>query len=257
MEEKQVITPPKKPTTERYFLAGPHSRYKELQFMFKVMRQFMKGFRKLHFAGPCVTVFGSARFNEGHPYYELARKTGTMIAELGFTVMTGGGPGIMEAANRGAKEAGGRSVGCNIKLPVEQAPNAYLDRWIILDHFFVRKVLLMKYSYAFVVLPGGFGTLDEFFEALTLIQTKKIKNFPIILMGTEYWKTMIGFINELDDRGTIGVEDLELLKITDDIEEAAEHLREFAIKAFKLQRKEIPVPIKILGEKQLKQKPAV
>jgi uncharacterized protein (TIGR00730 family) len=234
--------------TERYFLEGPHSRRKELAFLFKVMRQFFKGFRTMHFIGPCVTVFGSARFKEGHPYYELARKMGSEISKLGFTVMTGGGPGT-------AKEAGGRSVGCNIRLPMEQQPNPYLDKWITLDQFFVRKVLLLKYSYAFVVLPGGFGTLDELFETITLIQTKKIENFPVILMGKEYWKTMINFINELDDQGTISVDDLKLLRITDDVEEAVGFLRKYAIEEFKLQRKKAPEPIGILGEKKLKPKP--
>jgi len=149
------------------------------------MRDFLRGFRTLHFVGPCVTVFGSARIKREDPNYELARKMGAAIARLGFTVMTGGGPGIMEAANRGAKEVGGRSVGCNIELPSEQAANPYLDRCVRMHYFFVRKALLIKYSYAFVVMPGGAGTLDELFEAVTLIQTGKIKNFPIVIMGTD------------------------------------------------------------------------
>ncbi|MCY7410136.1 MAG: TIGR00730 family Rossman fold protein [Chitinophagales bacterium] len=248
--EKDLIKPVTTPSedTEHYFLEGPHSRFDEFKFVFKVMGEFIKGFRKLHFIGPCVTVFGSARFKEGHPHYEMARKVGGMLSSLGFTVMTGGGPGIMEAANRGAREAGGRSVGCNILLAMEQAPNRYLDRWITLNHFFVRKVLLLKYSYAFVVMPGGFGTMDELFETITLIQTKKIQNFPIILMGKEYWNTMINFINELDDRETISVEDLQLLKITDDIEEAKEHIQNFAINAFRLKQRVETRPAKILGE---------
>jgi uncharacterized protein (TIGR00730 family) len=213
-----------------------------------VLREFINGFRKLSFIGPCVTVFGSARFREGNIYYEMARKAGGEIAKMGFTIMTGGGPGIMEAANRGAKEAGGKSVGCNIRLPMEQSHNPYLDKWITLDHFFVRKVLLLKYSYAFVVMPGGFGTMDELFETLTLIQTKKVKNFPVILMGKEYWNTMIGFMNELDDRGTINVEDLELLKITDDIEEAKVHIQKFAIDTYKLRRRKELKPAAFLGE---------
>jgi len=248
---KQHPPAPPATSTERHFLEGPRSRSKEFSFLLKVMGQFIRGFRTLHFVGPCVTVFGSARFKEGHEYYELTRKVGSMIADLGFTVMTGGGPGIMEAANRGAKEAGGISIGCNIRLPVEQKPNPYLDKWIILNHFFVRKILLVKYSYAFIVMPGGFGTLDELFETITLIQTKKIENFPVILMGKKYWSTMINFINELDDQGTISVEDLNLLKITDDIEEAAEHLRKHAILEFKLLEKERPKPIAILGEKKI------
>src|SRR5579871_3702280 len=165
---------------DTYFLEGPHSRGSELLFSLRVFREFIRGFRNLHFVGPCVTVFGSARFTEAHPYYEMAREIGQKLAALGFSVMTGGGPGIMEAANRGAKEANGLSLGCNIRLPVEQKPNAYLDRWVTFDHFFVRKVLLFKYSYAFVIMPGGFGTSDELFEALTLVQTSKISHFPIV-----------------------------------------------------------------------------
>src|SRR5215471_5155273 len=166
--------------SERKFLEGPRTRIKELAFTMEVVGEFIRGFRALHFVGPCVTVFGSARFNENHPYYKMAREMGAGIASMGFTVMTGGGPGIMEAANRGAHEAGGYSVGCNILLPGEQKANPYLDKWITLDHFFVRKVLLLKYSYAFVVMPGGFGTMDELFETLTLIQTGKMYSFPVI-----------------------------------------------------------------------------
>src|SRR6186997_220393 len=142
MEDDEPNKPaPPATNTERQFLEGPHSRAKEISFLMSVMRQFIRGFRKLHFVGPCVTVFGSARYKEGHEYYELARETGKMLSHLGFTVMTGGGSGIMEAANRGAKEAGGISVGCNIRLPVEQVPNPYLDKWITLDYFFLRKFL--------------------------------------------------------------------------------------------------------------------
>jgi uncharacterized protein (TIGR00730 family) len=172
---------------DEIFLEGPRSRFEEFITLLKVMRDFLRGFRVLHFVGPCVTVFGSARIKPDDPNYELARKMGAAIARLGFTVMTGGGPGIMEAANRGAKEVGGRSVGCNIELPFEQPGNPYLDRCVRMHYFFVRKALLVKYSYAFVVMPGGAGTLDELFEAVTLIQTGKIKNFPIVIMGTDYW----------------------------------------------------------------------
>src|SRR6266496_3659443 len=147
---------------DEIFLEGPRSRFAEFLTLPKVMRDFLRGFRVLHFVGPCVTVFGSARIKIDNPHYEVARKMGAAIAQLGFTVMTGGGPGIMEAANRGAKEIGGRSVGCNIELPFEQKPNAYLDRCVTLHYFFVRKTLLVKYSYAFVVFPGGAGTVDEF-----------------------------------------------------------------------------------------------
>ena len=162
---------------ETVFLEGPHSRWQELKFLFHVLGQFIYGFRKLHFLGPCVTVFGSARFKETHPYYGKAREIGAEVVKLGFTIMTGGGPGIMEAANRGAKEAHGRSIGCNIILPHEQKPNGYLDRWVDIDYFFIRKVLLTKYSYAFVVMPGGYGTLDEFFE-----ETGEC--LPVMISGT-------------------------------------------------------------------------
>src|SRR5213083_1970801 len=179
-----VVAPPER--ADEIFLEGPRSRFAEFCTLLRVMRDFLRGYRALHFVGPCVTVFGSARIKPDDPHYELALKMGAAIARLGFTVMTGGGPGIMEAANRGAKEVGGYSVGCNIVLPQEQKPNAFLDRWMTFRHFFVRKLMLVKYSYAFIAMPGGFGTLDEIFESATLIQTHKIENFPLVLMGKEY-----------------------------------------------------------------------
>jgi uncharacterized protein (TIGR00730 family) len=217
---------------EDIFLEGPKSRLGEFITLLRVMRDFLRGFRVLHFVGPCVTVFGSARIKIDDPHYELARKMGAAIARLGFTVMTGGGPGIMEAANRGAKEVGGRSVGCSIQLPVEQKPNAYLDRCVTLRHFFVRKTLLVKYSYAFVFLPGGAGTLDELFEALTLIQTGKIKSFPIVIMGTEYWRELIGFIDKMAKFGMISASDIDLIYATDSVEEAITHIQSKAIEPF-------------------------
>src|SRR6201997_4340077 len=188
---------------DEIFLEGPRSRLEEFFTLLRVMRDFLRGFRTLHFVGPCVTVFGSARVQIDNPYYELARKMGTAIARLGFTVMTGGGPGIMEAANRGAKEAGGFSVGCNIVLPQEQKINAYLDRHVTFQHFYVRKVMLVKYSYAFVVMPGGIGTMDEFFEAAELIQTRKIESFPVILFVRDYWRPLVDFLKEMVEAGTI------------------------------------------------------
>ncbi len=182
---------------EQVFLEGPSSRKSEFGFVFRMAWDFVKGFRVFHFVGPCVTVFGSARIEEGHLYYELGRKVGASISDLGFTVMTGGGPGLMEAANRGAREAGGKSVGCNISLPMEQSPNPYLDAWVDIHYFFIRKVFLFKYSYGFVGLPGGVGTMDEVFEAVTLIQTGKIAHFPIVLMGAEYWKPLIYFLERM------------------------------------------------------------
>jgi uncharacterized protein (TIGR00730 family) len=199
------------------------------------MRDFIRGFRVLHFVGPCVTVFGSARIKSGSAYYELARKMGAAIAQLGFTVMTGGGAGIMEAANRGSKDVGGRSVGCNIELPHEQKPNSYLDRFVTMHYFFVRKTLLVKYSYAFVILPGGAGTLDEMFEAITLIQTRKMKNFPVVIMGTDYWDEILPFIHKMAKAGMIAPSDLELVHATNSVDEAIAHIRTHAIERFGLQ----------------------
>ena len=191
--------------------------------------EFLRGFRVLHFVGPCVTVFGSARFGEGHPYYDLARDVGKHISRAGFMVMTGGGPGLMEGANRGAKEGGGMSIGCNIRLPLEQAPNPYLDRYLTLDHFYVRKVLLVKYSCAFVVMPGGYGTLDELFEVLTLIQTGTVLNFPVVLMSREYWEPCRRLVEEgLLRAGTISPGDESLFHVVDSAEEAAALIRDSA-----------------------------
>lgn len=220
--------------SEIRFLEGPQSRWKELKFSFHVLLEFIKGFRVLHFVGPCVTVFGSARFKEDHITYKQTRELSGEVAKLGFTIMTGGGPGVMEAANRGAKEVGGRSVGCNIVLPHEQKPNPYLDKWVNIKFFFVRKTLLIKYSYAFIVMPGGFGTLDEYFEALTLIQTKMLMEFPIIIFDKAYHKDMIEHIERMKERGTISAADLELCLFTDSVEEAVKHIQEKSIKKFGL-----------------------
>jgi len=215
------------------FLRGPQSRLAELVRAVRIFFELMRGFRALHFVGPCVTVFGSARFTEEHPYYRLARRTGAELAKVGLTVITGGGPGIMEAANRGAKEMGGRSIGCNIELPVEQKPNAYLDQWITFHHFFVRKVMLVKYSYAFVALPGGLGTLDEIFETATLIQTGKIQEFPLVLIGREFWQPLLDFMRErLIHAGTIDRADAERFFVTDSPEEAVASLAEVAKRRF-------------------------
>ncbi|HXG31169.1 MAG TPA: TIGR00730 family Rossman fold protein [Thermodesulfobacteriota bacterium] len=235
-------------TRDRVFLEGPHSRTKELWMLIRAMLEFIRGFRKLHFVGPCVTVFGSARFTEGHPYYELGRIVGRRLAELGFTVMTGGGPGIMEAANRGAKEAGGRSVGCNIILPKEQKPNPYLDLWVTFHYFFIRKVMLFKYSYAFVVMPGGVGTMDEFFEAITLIQNRKIFDFPLVLIGKEYFQPLMVFLKNMVVEGTVDPSDLNLLLLTDSVDEAMEHIRIHAVEKFGLARRKVPKPSGLLWE---------
>lgn len=236
-------------TQEIKFLEGPRSRWNDFKFVLKVLVEFIRGFRELHFVGPCVTIFGSARFKEDHPYYDITRKFAAEAAKLGFTILTGGGPGLMEAANRGAKDVNGRSVGCNIVLPMEQEPNPYLDRWVNMHYFFVRKTLLIKYSYAFVIVPGGFGTLDELFEAMTLIQTKKIKEFPIIILGREFHKELMEHIDKMKAQKTISDEDLDLFLVTDSIEEGIEHIRN-CIRKFGLSH-ETKKPSWILGERKI------
>src|SRR5688572_4801625 len=211
---------------DRRLLEGPRSRTAEFFRVLRIMREFIRGFRALHFLGPCVSVFGSARFKEHHLYYELAREIGRGIAREGFTVITGGGPGVMEAANRGAKDVGGKSIGCNIVLPHEQAPNPYVDKQVEFNYFFVRKVMLVKYSQAFVIMPGGFGTLDEAFEAATLIQTQKIFDFPVIFVGTEYWRPLFDFLlNQMLPAKTIDRGDYDRLHLTDSVDEVIECLR--------------------------------
>lgn len=226
-------------TDESKSLQGPRSRLKEFFFTFRVQRIFINAFRKMHFIGPCVTVFGSARFQPDNEYYKKAEEIGKALANLGFTVMTGGGPGIMEAANKGAFENGGYSVGCNIVLPHEQKPNPYLHKWINIPYFFIRKFLLIKYSYAFVVMPGGMGTLDELFETLTLIQTQVIKDFPIIVFGKVYHKELYEHIQIMAKNESISQEDMNLVFITDSVEELISHLKIRAIKKFGLTKKNI------------------
>jgi len=236
---------------EKGFFRGKQSRWKELKYALGLVLQFIKGFRAMHFIGPCITVFGSARFKEDHPYYQLARKVSEEISKLGFTIMTGGGPGIMEAANRGARDAGGPSVGCNIVLPQEKYSNPYLDKFIDIEYFFVRKELLRKYSFAFVVMPGGFGTLDEFFETITLIQTKKTAPFPIVIMGVDFHKDLKNHINRMAKEGTISKDDLKLVLYTDDVNEAVEHIHHYAKTTFEIKKKvEKDKPFWFLGEKK-------
>jgi uncharacterized protein (TIGR00730 family) len=221
--------------TEEKLLQGPHDRRHELRQAVRIFGECIRGFRALHFVGPCVTVFGSARFDATHPYYALGQEIGAELARLGVTVMTGGGPGLMEAANRGARSAGGRSVGCNIKLPKEQAPNPYLDRMVEFRYFFVRKLMLLKYSYAFVALPGGFGTLDEIFETLVLIQTGKIKRFPLVLLGVDFWEPLLGVLRDrLLPAGTSDAADVALITVTDSPSEAVTLIRETAMREFGL-----------------------
>ena len=201
--------------------------------IFKVMSEFVGGFEKMARIGPCVSVFGSARTKADHPYYQIAVDVAELLIKRGFGVITGGGPGIMEAANKGAHTAGGKSVGLNIRLPFEQTPNLYIDhdKLIEFDHFFVRKVIFMKYSQGYIVLPGGFGTLDEMFEAITLIQTQKLVHFPIILISKDYWGGLIEWIkNKLISEGNIGIQDMDIFKLVDSAEEAVDIIDEFYLK---------------------------
>ena len=222
---------------ERLMLAGPRPRLEELWRTVRIGAEFIRGFRRLHFVGPCVTVFGSARFAPGTPWYEMGRAVGAELGRGGFTVMTGGGPGIMEAANRGAREVGAPSIGCNIILPHEQEPNPYCDKCVEFRYFFVRKVMLLKYSYGFVVLPGGYGTMDELFETLTLVQTAKIAGFPIVMMGKSYWDELDDFVrNRMIPDGTISPGDRDLVKVTDDPAEAARFVIDVAEREFGLRR---------------------
>jgi uncharacterized protein (TIGR00730 family) len=230
MKQSEKIIPGK----EQVYLDGPKSRGYELAFAFRVFKQFIKGFRNLHFIGPCITVFGSARFKDDNPYYLQAVEFGKRIADMGFTTMTGGGPGIMEAANKGAYENGGLSVGCNIQLPFEQHLNPYVHKAVTFEHFFVRKVLLVKYSYAFIIMPGGFGTMDEFFETLTLVQTKSLTQFPIVLFGKEYYRELMEAMNDMAERGTISKEDMNLVLFTDDHTEAMEHIKQYITSNYKV-----------------------
>ncbi|MDO9557973.1 MAG: TIGR00730 family Rossman fold protein [Coriobacteriia bacterium] len=211
---------------EAEFLAGGHGHAENTESAVRIFLEFLRGFEFLNLDVPMVTVFGSARFKEDHPHYELARKMGGELAKAGYSVMTGGGPGIMEAANRGAQEAGGLSLGANIHLPHEQKPNPYVDRVMTFEHFFVRKVMMVKYSRAFVIMPGGFGTLDELFEAITLIQTGKMESFPVVAMGTEFWKPMMDFfLEKLVAEGTIAAGDTDLVHMTDSCEDAVAFIK--------------------------------
>ena len=228
--------PPSTPDpAERVLLEGPHSRRHELRQAFRIFLECIRGFRALHFVGPCVTVFGSARFDATHPYYSLGEEVGARLAEAGLTVMTGGGPGLMEAANRGARLAHGRSIGCNIELPREQMPNPYLDRMVEFRYFFVRKLMLVKYSYAFVALPGGFGTLDEIFETAVLIQTGKVQAFPLVLLGVEFWRPLISMLRErLLPAGTIDGADIDRIVVTDSVPDAVGLIRQRMMSEFGL-----------------------
>jgi uncharacterized protein (TIGR00730 family) len=211
---------------EKHFLSERRGRDEDLASAVRFFLEFLRGFESFEINKPCVTVFGSARFNEGHPFYELARELGRGLAGAGYAVVTGGGPGIMEAANRGAREAGGLSIGCNIRLPMEQKPNPYLDRFIEFEHFFVRKVMLVKYSSAFVVMPGGFGTLDEAFEVITLMQTGKLEKFPLVAMGGDFWVHLREFMRStMVDERTISANDLAFMQGAETVDQALDIIR--------------------------------
>ncbi|MCX6208519.1 MAG: TIGR00730 family Rossman fold protein [Bacteroidetes bacterium] len=222
------------PAKEHIYLDGPKPRVNEFLFAWNVFRQFIKGFRALHFVGPCITVFGSARFKPNQSYYKMAEEFGKRIAQIGFVTLTGGGPGIMEAANKGAFENSGTSVGINIKLPFEQHENPYLHKSVTIDYFFVRKTLLIKYSYAFIIMPGGWGTMDELFETLTLIQTKIMNDFPVVLFGKTYHQSLMAYIELMTNEGTITKEDLKYLLLTDDYDEAMLHIATYINQNFKV-----------------------
>jgi uncharacterized protein (TIGR00730 family) len=198
----------------------------------RIQSEFVEGFDALAGIGPAVTIFGSARVAAGNPWYELARSIARRLAQSGFAIITGGGPGIMEAANRGCREGGGLSIGCNIELPHEQALNPYVDLGVEFRYFFVRKTMFVKYADAFVILPGGFGTLDELFEALTLIQTGKVRDFPVVLVGIEYWQGMLAWMRDFQlPAGAITQADLALLRVTDDPDDVVTIVREYASRA--------------------------
>jgi uncharacterized protein (TIGR00730 family) len=229
LSESKAIRPEPRSLTEEALLRGSDDLLVDFDRAFRVFQEFVGGCRALHDVGPAVTVFGSARFPEAHRYYQLAREMGAELARRRYTVITGGGPGIMEAANRGARESGGRSVGCNIVLPQEQEPNPYLDRTVTFDYFFVRKVMLVKYSLGFVLMPGGYGTLDEIFETVTLVQTGKIRHFPFVVMGSDYWKGMLDFISHTMFReGAAAEGEVGGMLVTDSVVEAADHIDRIA-----------------------------
>ncbi len=207
---------------ERNLLMNPRSLEREKERLTRIMTEFEKGFTRLHDLGPAVTVFGSARFQPGQPNYELAREVGRELARAGFTVLTGGGPGAMEAANRGAHELGGPSYGLNIILPKEQEPNPYVDESVEFQYFFVRKVMLMKYSCAYIVVPGGLGTLDELFEAATLMQCGKIGPFPLVLLGGEFWNKFRDFLVYMVQQGVFEADEVGFGRIVDSPAEAVE-----------------------------------
>lgn len=226
---------------EHDFLTNRRTAEKEKKRLKRITKEFEMGFEKLGHLGQAVTIFGSARFKPGEPFYELSRQTGNRFSKAGFTVLTGGGPGAMEAANRGAYEAGGPTYGLNIILPKEQAPNPYVDDSFKFNYFFVRKVMLVKYSCAFIVMPGGLGTLDELFEAATLIQCKKVGPFPLILVGGKFWSGLRDFIAYMSSQGVFTPEEVGFSRIVDTPEEAVEMVLKSLPMSF---RKQLQPPVK-------------
>lgn len=219
---------------EQRHLEGPRSRRFERVQAFKVFREYLRGVQALHALKPCVTVFGSAHRPEAHPDYRLVRDTGFRLAEAGFTVMTGGGPGLMEAANRGAREAGGKSIGCNITLSREEEANPYVDQVVLFRRFFIRKVMLINYSYGFVAGPGGLGTFDEIFEAATLVHTGKIRDFPLVLLGRDFWDPLVSYFETEVRQGAMADCTMSHFFVTDSPADAVEHIREAGLDRFGL-----------------------
>lgn len=236
---------------EYQFIGEKQSRWKEFIFLMKVILEFIKGFRTFHFIDHCITIFGSARVSEDSEYYQITRQLAYELAKHQFIIMTGGGPGIMEAANRGAREAGGYTIGCNIQLPHEQKPNPYLNKWITVKYFFVRKMLFIKYSYAYIVMPGGYGTLDEFFEAITLVQTHKMPPFPIVIFGKKYHEHLYQHIQKMKAEKIISPEDADLFLFTDNIQEAINYIIHHPLVVNKKQQAKIFRPKCWIGEKDI------
>jgi uncharacterized protein (TIGR00730 family) len=214
---------------EKQYLVDELSK-EESWRIFRIMAEFVESIEVLSGVHNAVTIFGSARVKPGDPYYQMAEKLGQLLAQNGFSVITGGGPGIMEAGNKGAAEAGGKSVGMNIKLPFEQKPNPYANLQLDYKYFFIRKVMFVKYAVAYVIMPGGYGTMDEFFEALTLIQTKRMKSFPVILMGRDYWQGLLDWLkNSMLQNDMILPFDIEMIQIIDEPEEVVKHIKKYVI----------------------------
>jgi len=236
----------KRRSLDAEFLANPRSRVRNLAILHRIATEMLTGMRRLHFVGPAVSVFGSARVNPDSVEYQRARAIGRSLGEAGFAVITGGGPGVMEGANRGARDANATSIGCTIQLPFEESANPYLDVRVDFRYFFTRKYMLTKYSSGFVVFPGGFGTADELFEALTLIQTGKMRDFPVVVCGGNFWSPLRDQLERMARDGMISAHDLDLLKFTDDTDEATQHILTHAARSTKAIRP--PRQLRILGE---------